>query len=330
MATYTILPSSFTAGSGAVSNPSRAYTDTSSTTYASVSVPNAGDMYLGGFDFSTIPSGYIISAITVKIRWRKNNGQADYYAKLIGKSSGTDVALSSDLTSPYPVDTSTFTLTESAATVASYASTLAINFRSSSGSPQGRVYGVEVIVTADKPPVNKVMYGNNTLIDLTADTVTAADVASGKTFHLANGTQGIGTASAGASLGIIERHSTQSSTSSSSYVTFSGLSGEPQAFVVYTCWDIDGGTVGSSLWVGTSAYVITTCCYDGNGISANIAHGDTSYPLILRNNKYYQAYPDITFSYSNGSLTLNGGGISSSTGSFHIGSNNIFRLIYVY
>ena len=192
MATYTIIPSSFTAGSGTVSNPDRAYTDTSSSTYASVTVPNAGNMYLGGFDFSTIPSGYIISAITVKIKWRKNSGQADYYAKLIGKSSGTDVALSSDLTSQYPAATSTFTLTESAATVASYASTLAINFRGSSGSPQGRIYGVEVIVTADKPPANKVIYGNNTLIDLTSDTVTAADVASGKTFHLANGAIGTG------------------------------------------------------------------------------------------------------------------------------------------
>lgn len=31
--------------------------------------------------------------------------------------------------------------------------------------------------------VNKVIYGNNTLIDLTADTITAADLASGKTAH---------------------------------------------------------------------------------------------------------------------------------------------------
>ena len=31
--------------------------------------------------------------------------------------------------------------------------------------------------------INKVIYGGNTLIDLTADTVTAADVASGVTFH---------------------------------------------------------------------------------------------------------------------------------------------------
>lgn len=44
---------------------------------------------------------------------------------------------------------------------------------------------------ADKA-VNKVIYGGTTLIDLTADTVTAADVASGVTFHLPSGVIGTG------------------------------------------------------------------------------------------------------------------------------------------
>lgn len=47
--------------------------------------------------------------------------------------------------------------------------------------------------------VNKVVYGNNTIIDLTGDTVTAADVAEGKIFHLASGVQAVGTASASSS-----------------------------------------------------------------------------------------------------------------------------------
>lgn len=41
--------------------------------------------------------------------------------------------------------------------------------------------------------VNKVIYGGNTLIDLTGDTVTAADVQSGVKFHLPNGASGTGT-----------------------------------------------------------------------------------------------------------------------------------------
>lgn len=41
--------------------------------------------------------------------------------------------------------------------------------------------------------INKVIYGGNTLIDLTADTVTASDVLTGVTFHLPSGATGTGT-----------------------------------------------------------------------------------------------------------------------------------------
>ena len=40
--------------------------------------------------------------------------------------------------------------------------------------------------------VNKVIYGGNTLIDLTGDTVTAADVLKNVTFHLPSGASGTG------------------------------------------------------------------------------------------------------------------------------------------
>lgn len=43
--------------------------------------------------------------------------------------------------------------------------------------------------------VNKVILGNETLLDLTEDTVQAADVAAGKSFHLASGARTTGTAS---------------------------------------------------------------------------------------------------------------------------------------
>ena len=50
---------------------------------------------------------------------------------------------------------------------------------------------------ANNPYVNKVVYGNSTLIDLTADTATQADVAQGKYFHLPTGQRVQGTASGG-------------------------------------------------------------------------------------------------------------------------------------
>lgn len=40
--------------------------------------------------------------------------------------------------------------------------------------------------------INKVVYGGNTLIDLTSDDVQASDVLSGKKFHLPSGAQGTG------------------------------------------------------------------------------------------------------------------------------------------
>lgn len=54
--------------------------------------------------------------------------------------------------------------------------------------------------------VNKVDLNGETLIDLTADTATAEDVAEGKTFHLASGEQATGTSTggSGSDLGIIE------------------------------------------------------------------------------------------------------------------------------
>lgn len=43
--------------------------------------------------------------------------------------------------------------------------------------------------------INKVVYGGNTLIDLTGDDVQASDVLSGKKFHLPSGAQGTGACS---------------------------------------------------------------------------------------------------------------------------------------
>lgn len=48
--------------------------------------------------------------------------------------------------------------------------------------------------------INKVVYGNNTLIDLSNDTAEASDVAQGKTFHLRSGAQAVGTAQSAAGI----------------------------------------------------------------------------------------------------------------------------------
>ena len=50
---------------------------------------------------------------------------------------------------------------------------------------------------ASNQNVNKVVYGNTTLIDLTGDNVGAADVRQGKIFHLPSGARAVGTYSGG-------------------------------------------------------------------------------------------------------------------------------------
>lgn len=81
--------------------------------------------------------------------------------------------------------------------------------------------------------VNKVIYDGSTLIDLTGDTATASDVASGKTFHLANGTQAIGTASGGGDTyktGTVSFSTTYSSTGNREIVSLSTIGFTPKRF----------------------------------------------------------------------------------------------------
>lgn len=46
----------------------------------------------------------------------------------------------------------------------------------------------------EEKAINKVIYGGNTLMDITDTTATESDVVSGEIFYLANGTRGVGTA----------------------------------------------------------------------------------------------------------------------------------------
>ena len=103
---------------------------------------------------------------------------------------------------------------------------------------------------------SKVILNGTTLIDLTQDTAQDADVASPKTFHKADGTQGTGTAS-GSSKNTQVVQSTTRVTSTS----LTGCSGtitvaKTGTYNIYwsTMRSSTSGTWSSQMYVGTTAY----------------------------------------------------------------------------
>lgn len=76
---------------------------------------------------------------------------------------------------------------------------------------------------ANNQNVNKVVYGNTALIDLTGDDVTAGDVLSGKRFHLPSGAQALGTRAADTTVSIPIGNVDSSSTSTAFTATISGI-----------------------------------------------------------------------------------------------------------
>ena len=75
MATIRLIPSAYTLSSTSylsISNASNMYTNTDSTTYATVNhtrnSTNAYYLYIHGFNFSSVPSNAVVSSFTVKIK----------------------------------------------------------------------------------------------------------------------------------------------------------------------------------------------------------------------------------------------------------------------
>lgn len=98
--------------------------------------------------------------------------------------------------------------------------------------------------------INKVVYGSNTLIDLTEDTVTADDVASGVAFHLPDGASAIGNANI---IKTFEATVTEDKTSGLQYLSgandyLASIRDNPNAFLCVRFLDISESTAELSWW----------------------------------------------------------------------------------
>ena len=233
--TVQLVASSYTTSSSpsvSVSNPSRAYTNASSTTYATVSPSSSSSSWADfyGFDFSQIPSGAGITSMTFKI---KTKGIIPSSWSVYLRDTSRNQTISDTATH---AGGSTYTDTLTPTKTFSQIIALGNNFHfriKTSYSADVDVYGMEVNVTYATPVPNKVDYikdgVSKTLIDLTGDDTLPEDVTAGKLFHLADGRQAVGTG------GGLEYEtgtwSPSSNTTTAPTISFSKTHTSPPAFI---------------------------------------------------------------------------------------------------
>lgn len=232
--TLQLLASAYTCQSEniTVTNPTNAYTDTESDTYATVlkTTSSAEYVYFHGFDFSLIPNNAEVTAMEFKIKGQRTYSTLS--ARLFDRVNGTEFGYG-QLPSGSP-DVVTITPSTSISDILALGDAFAFGVASINNHEQ-YVYGMEVNVSYTVPVPNKVDYIKDgvlkTLIDLTGDTATAEDVALGKLFHLANGEQATGTGGGG---GLKYETGTWTPTSNveTGSITFANAHDEPPTIVV--------------------------------------------------------------------------------------------------
>ena len=116
---------------------------------------------------------------------------------------------------------------------------------------------------ANNQYINKVVYGGNTLIDLTGDDITLSDVLSGKKFHLPSGAQGTGTCAYDADTSDATAVAAEILSGKTAYKNGSKLTGTM----------VNNGAVSGSITTKAGEYTVPQGYHDGSG-KVSIASGD--------------------------------------------------------
>lgn len=119
--------------------------------------------------------------------------------------------------------------------------------------------------------VNKVVYGGNTLIDLTSDDVTASDVLRGKKFHLPSGADGTGTCTYDADTSDATAVAAEILVNKSAYKNGSKLNGTMP----------NNGAVSGSISTKEGEYTVPQGYHDGSG---KVAIAETEQAKIIAGN----------------------------------------------
>lgn len=113
-------------------------------------------------------------------------------------------------------------------------------------------------------------------------------------------------------------------------LSFTNLLGEPQAFCVVLVPESGGSITKVNPYIGTNNYMVTHFIYDGVEISTGVFNrSNSTYPFNAFGNGYNAAHNAYSFTYSDGTLTLN----TRATGSDQRGAfynEGQYELLYIY
>ena len=175
MATIRLIPSAYAVSSTSylsVSNADNMYTNTDSTTYATITNTNASTssryLYLRGFNFGDIPAGAVVSSFTGKVKgYESGLSTSTSYAPRL--ANGTTTISSTTASSNFGTSSKTITIPTGDLTwdeIVNYGSnfTIYMYVRRSSRNTTGYLYcqGAEIEVTYTIPTQYSVTLTNNT------------------------------------------------------------------------------------------------------------------------------------------------------------------------